>query len=147
MCADVIARVEQIALQQGQPLLKRGGPAFEWRPGVPMPEAPLDVEPPILMDAPEDYTRGEDFDPINVQDILPVGGHHLTFNDEGNPILEEQIRAHDIIPVENDDFIDNEYDVMEPHVDVDMLMDVPIPQQDPPAIHKEERSVASVGFV
>ena len=48
MVIDVIARVEEIALQQGQPLLKREGALFEWRPGVPILDGPPDEELPIL---------------------------------------------------------------------------------------------------
>jgi hypothetical protein len=121
MGSDVIARVEEIALQQGQPLLKRGGPLFEWQPDIPMIDGPSDVELPILMDAPEDYAREEDFDDPIVQDILLVGGDHLTFNDEGVAIPEVPAQAHDIIPVENNDFIDNEYGVMRPHINVTYL--------------------------
>ena len=101
---------------------------FEWRPGVPMLAGPPDVELPILMDAPDDYARGEDFDGPIIQDILPVVGDHLTFDDGGNVIPEEPVRAHDIIPIEDNDFIDNEYDAMMPHINTDVPADVPMPQ-------------------
>ena len=73
-----------------------------------MLEGPPDVELPILMDAPEDYAREEGFDGTINQDIVPVGGGHLAFDDEGNAIPEDLVIAnddqtHDIIPVEDND--------------------------------------------
>ena len=137
MGTDVIARVEKIALQQGQPLLKRGGPLFEWLPGVPILDVPPDEELPILMDAPEDYARGENFDGPVTQNLAPVGGGHLTYDDEGNPIPEDfdnNNQAHNIIPVEDNDFINNEYDIMEAPMDADLSVNTPVQAQALPTI-------------
>ena len=94
---------------------------------------------------------GEDFDGPIIQDILPVGRDHLTFNDDGNAIPEEPVGAHDIIPTEDNDVIDNEYDAMRPHINIDVPANVPMPQQIPPIIttliHEEERNVASIKTV
>ena len=54
-----------------------GGPLYEWRPGVPILDGPPDEEMLILMDTPEDYIRGENFDGEThptIQDTIPVGG-------------------------------------------------------------------------
>ena len=109
------------------------------------------------MDAPEDYARGEKFDsethPI-IQDIISVGGGNLMYDNEGNPIpkdIEHDNQAHDIIPVEDNDFINNEYDVMEAPIDVDLPVDTLVHEQVlpniAPTIPEEERRVRSLELV
>ena len=57
----VIARVEAMALAQNQPLLKKTGPLFEWRPGLPFIDTPIaQDDEPILMDVANDHIRAPD---------------------------------------------------------------------------------------
>ena len=83
------------------------------------------------MDAPEDYAREENFDDPIIQDVVPVDGGHLVFDDEGNVAPEDLViddQAHGVIPVEDNDLINNEYDAIEAPINVDLPADTSVQQ-------------------
>ena len=107
MSNDIIARVKEMALEQGQPLLKRGGPLFEWIPGVMITNTPLTLDEPILMDAINDYARAPD--PSNhVLNELASNGEQL-YDDKGSPLPHQHYEVGDnvagmgdIVVIDND---------------------------------------------
>ena len=54
-----IARVEQMAEKEGQPIMNRGMPCFEWAPGVQIGEDPNTMEEQSLTIAIDNLEMGE----------------------------------------------------------------------------------------
>ena len=68
MGTSIIARINSMALDEGQLFLNRGGPLFEWIPGVLIPDNPPIENVQILIEAPNEYARGIDMTNVITQD-------------------------------------------------------------------------------
>ena len=47
---DVVARVHELASLEKQPLIKKGQPFFEWNPGIPIADDPIDLSDEVSLD-------------------------------------------------------------------------------------------------
>jgi len=103
MPQGVIARVEQMGLDQGQPLMIGGMPVFEWAPGIAIID---DVNDNIDFDIEEDNLPDNETNNENEEDDLPD-------DEEISPFapFDEDI-ANDIVHDNEDAEVDTEYDKM-----------------------------------
>ena len=109
LTADAINRVQEIAKNQNQPLLRNWMPIFEWSPGNP-------VDDPGIVE-----TNGDDDDNINV-DLLDDGDEDDQDdqnNDVPDPLLDPD-GLDDAIPFEDvtEDGAENTADQDEPDSDI-----------------------------
>jgi len=66
-----IARVEAIALNEGQPLIQESGLVVEWRPDQPIDDSEYDQDY-VHVDAPADDFDDADFDPVDDDELADI---------------------------------------------------------------------------
>jgi len=101
MPQGVIARVEHMGLEQGQPLMIGGMPIFEWAPGIAIID---DVNDNIDFDIEEDYLPDDETNDENEEDDLPN-------NEEIPPFAPfDEKNTNDIVHDDEDTEVNTEYD-------------------------------------
>jgi Reverse transcriptase (RNA-dependent DNA polymerase) len=101
-----IARVEALAVADGQPLLQASGLVIEWRPDHPIDKDEYDHDyvPPAQPPAPDVFVPGDDFDPLDADethDLLQDAALHGLYVAPQPHVLAADQGAHDMAP--NDD--------------------------------------------
>jgi hypothetical protein len=67
-----IARVEALAIRDGQPLIQERGLVVEWRPDHPIDEAEYDLDYVPPADDPDDAFSLSDYDPVDNDELAPL---------------------------------------------------------------------------
>ena len=122
----VIARVEELAEGEKQPLIRNGMPIFEWGPGEPVEDVTHDEEEEVLAIAPQVEVfgdqRNEDVPSLENEEEHEVGieDDDGIDDDVDNEIVIEPEDGLDVVPEEN--IVSDEDDIVEPeeeHTDED----------------------------
>ena len=83
-----IARVEAIALEEGQPLLQESGLVVEWHPDQPIDDSEYDQDYAPPADFPDDHLATDEYDPIDERELADLQNET---NDEAElvPVLHD----------------------------------------------------------
>ena len=93
-----IARVDALAIRDGQPLIQPRGLVVEWRPDHPIDESEYDLDYQLPAHPPDDddFSQPADYDPVDPTELADL---HQPFHDPRDPL---PLADHGAIPVIDD---------------------------------------------